>query len=67
MKSRKEVAKFIEQQFLNTQKKLERYDVYHYGKLELIELMDFIYENNEPAENEKLSSKLGYNKFFTEG
>ncbi len=50
MKLRKEVARFIEEQMDETQTK-------HYGWVELRELMDFVYEAQPNAHEEKLNFK----------
>ena len=54
MKTRKEVARFIETQMGPYYKcRFEKGKAHHYGWQELRELMDFIYES-EPLDDEKL-------------
>lgn len=48
------VAKIKEQMERKT--KIERHSVYHYGYIELRELLDYIYEQEPTTEEEKLMS-----------
>ena len=55
MKSREEVARFIEKQMHHSHRcPLPKPNTHHYGLQELRELMDFIYDA-EPTEAEKIN------------
>ena len=58
MKTRQEVARFIESQFDGYGKykcKLEKGGCHHYGKQEVRELMDFIFDGEPVEEIDKIN------------
>ena len=58
MKSRKDVAKFISNQFeSDVYEDLEKGNRFHYGRQELKQLMDYIYNSEPNNEDEKLIFK----------
>lgn len=58
MKTREEVARFIEAQLKDEAPPVAREAGWHYGKCRLRQLMDFIYEGPPQSEQEKLGQPL---------
>ena len=60
MKTREEVARFVEQQFDlwgNYECKLNKGGCHHYGKQEVRELMDFIFCGEPATDEQKVNGK----------
>ena len=57
MKTRKEIAKFMESQFDDTAPKIPK-SAWHYGKCELRQLMDFIFDGPPTRKEEDVFEPL---------
>lgn len=54
-KPREEVVSFIKEQFIgNEEVEKRKYNAVHYGKVELRDLLDFIYDEEPTKPSEKL-------------
>lgn len=63
MKDRSEAVKFIQSQMLESETQCSRdKSGWHYGRQELRELLDFIYEGEPMNESEQLINDDGYRK-----
>ena len=58
MKARSEAARLIEQQLENTYYTPHKTGAYHYGKCELWELLDFIYEGKPARDDEYINGPI---------
>jgi len=56
MKRRIEVARFIENQMVNTNGKVKEFNTWHYGYIELRNLLDFLYDRKPIFDGEKLKN-----------
>ena len=54
MKGRAEVARFMEHQFSRKEWPLDKGSFTHYGRQELRELLDYIYDGKPSCEEEKV-------------
>jgi len=56
MKTREEVARFVEKQFLGKYNCTRRKNAHHYGRQEVRELMDFIWGEEPQNEEQKIKT-----------